>query len=214
MKINSRLNRAGNRRNQGFTLIEMIGVLAVIAILAAVLIPKVFEAINNSKVNNTAMSINTVKTGIADHYAKYGSLVSSNGIAMVAPLNNFDNILVTEGFMDKPFQVKISAITGGVTNHVEVVAAATAATDPNAANASYNLDGTGAAGAMNKAIGSAVAQAVIPGVTENDAKDLNDRLDGPSLGTAIGTDDLLGRVKYAAAGANPTTTVYVYLTHR
>jgi prepilin-type N-terminal cleavage/methylation domain-containing protein len=41
MKIRtSPANRAINQ--SGFTLIEMIGVLAVIAILAAVLIPKVF----------------------------------------------------------------------------------------------------------------------------------------------------------------------------
>ena len=84
MKTNSQLNRAANRRNQGFTLIEMIGVLAVIAILAAVLVPKVFEAINNSRVNNTAMTINTVKTAIADHYAKYGSLVMTNSRSTAA----------------------------------------------------------------------------------------------------------------------------------
>src|SRR6185503_8699440 len=106
------------QRNQAFTLIEMIGVLAVIAILAAVLIPKVFEAINNAKVNNAAMSINTAKTAIADHYAKFGSLASSNGVALAAPLANFDNILVTEGFLDKPFTVKISAASASLTNHV------------------------------------------------------------------------------------------------
>src|SRR5215470_16307586 len=39
-------------RSRGFTLIEMIGVLAVIAILAALLVPKIFEAINNARVNN------------------------------------------------------------------------------------------------------------------------------------------------------------------
>ncbi len=54
------VTRKSNR--QAFTLIEMIGVLAVIAILAAVLIPKVFSAINNARVNNAAMSVQTVKT--------------------------------------------------------------------------------------------------------------------------------------------------------
>jgi prepilin-type N-terminal cleavage/methylation domain-containing protein len=42
MKTNTKRNP---KLNSAFTLIEMIGVLAVIAILAAVLIPKVFEAI-------------------------------------------------------------------------------------------------------------------------------------------------------------------------
>ena len=67
------------KSSQAFTLIEMIGVLAVIAILASMLIPKIFEAINNSKINNAAVSYNTVKTALADHYAKWGSLLSSNG---------------------------------------------------------------------------------------------------------------------------------------
>jgi prepilin-type N-terminal cleavage/methylation domain-containing protein len=58
------------RKAQAFTLIEMIGVLAVIAILAALLIPKVFEAINNSRINNAAVSYNTVKAALSDHYAK------------------------------------------------------------------------------------------------------------------------------------------------
>src|SRR5580765_6006306 len=107
MKIRtSPANRAINQ--SGFTLIEMIGVLAVIAILAAVLIPKVFEAINNSRVNNAAMTLNTVKTAIADHYAKFGSMISSNGTVIATPIGNYDNILVTESFLDKPFEVKIS----------------------------------------------------------------------------------------------------------
>ena len=56
------------RKATGFTLIEMIGVLAVIAILAALLIPKVFEAINNSRINNAAVSYKLAdrpKTAIA-----------------------------------------------------------------------------------------------------------------------------------------------------
>src|SRR5436190_10060635 len=105
MKANSVKNhRAGNRGKKGFTLTEMIGVLAVIAILAAVLVPKVFEAINNSRVNNTAMSLNSVKTAVADHYAKYGSLLSTNGvtITMADPFaTNYSKTLLLEGFMDK-----------------------------------------------------------------------------------------------------------------
>src|SRR5262245_23524561 len=93
-----------NRKSlKGFTLIEMIGVLAVIAILASLLIPKIFEAINNARINNCAMSIQTVKTAVADHYAKYGSIASSNGVVQTVPINNFDTILLTETFLDKPF---------------------------------------------------------------------------------------------------------------
>ncbi len=137
MRIISQQNR---KSNQAFTLIEMIGVLAVIAILASMLIPKIFEAINNSKINNAAVSYS------------------------------------------------------GAT--------------PTTTDSAYDLDGTGG----NDASGGVVVEAVITGVTENDARDLSLRLDGDALSTAAtGADDLLGRVKYALGSP---TTVYIYVTHR
>ena len=55
-----------SRRRQlyAFTLIEMIGVLAVIAILASLLIPKIFESINNSRLGQAQLSYQTVKTAV------------------------------------------------------------------------------------------------------------------------------------------------------
>src|SRR6516225_6789704 len=107
MKIRtSPANRAINQ--SGFTLIEMIGVLAVIAILAAVLIPKVFEAINNARVNNAGMSVNSMKTSCIDHYAKFGTFPTDGSTTPPTPIatlpyDAFDTILVKEGLADKPF---------------------------------------------------------------------------------------------------------------
>ncbi|HXI50324.1 MAG TPA: prepilin-type N-terminal cleavage/methylation domain-containing protein [Candidatus Saccharimonadales bacterium] len=199
-----------SKHTRGFTLIEMIGVLAVIAILAALLVPKIFEAINNARVNNAAVSYNTAKTALADHYAKFGTMLSSNGTPIVAGVGestNFDKVLVAEAFMDKPFIVKIGDGTG---NRVEIIPAVTAATAVTAANAAFDLDGSGVA--VNDAPGSVVVWAVIEGVAAGDAKDLNDRIDGPTLGVNTGAD-LKGRVKYADP-AGGTTTVYMYLSHR
>src|SRR5213079_1357914 len=72
MKIVS--NHRKQKLLQGFTLIEMIGVLAVIAILASMLIPKIFEAINSARINNTVQSYNAIKTAVMDHYGKYGAI--------------------------------------------------------------------------------------------------------------------------------------------
>jgi prepilin-type N-terminal cleavage/methylation domain-containing protein len=200
------------KKASGFTLIEMIGVLAVIAILAALLIPKIFEAINNARINNACISIGTVKSAIADHYAKHGSIaVDGSGatpVALAVPSDHYDRILLKEGFLDKYFATKIGDNTTNTTVRLSVALGDTAATINNAA---YDLDGDTATTGQNDAQGGVVTHAVITGVTEADARELSLRLDGTPLSTAIGTDDLVGRVKYDAAAS---TTVYVYLTHR
>ncbi len=135
-------------------------------------------------------------------------------MVLTLPIENYDEVpLVKEGFLDKPFAVKIG--DNSVTNTVRAfdsVALTLASVVDATANTGFNLDGDAAN--KNDVVGSVCIEAVISGVTMSDAKDFNDRMDGPALGTAINTADLLGRVKYAAAGALGTTTVYVYITHR
>jgi hypothetical protein len=143
----------------------------------------------------------------------------------------YDKVLVSEGFLDKPFASKIGDGSANTTIRVDLAvgadqnpsAPATAAAGQPAA---YNLDGAGATGVdWNKATGSTVVHAIITGVTLNDARDLNSRIDGaavtmgelgPGGGNTAGSEhDLAGRVKYDFTGsATGTTTVYVYLTHR
>jgi len=220
MKLTTKqTNRVGNHKTKGFTLIEMIGVLAVIAILAAVLVPKVFTAINNSRINNAAMSCNTVKTAIADHYAKAGGIaVDASGAAPVTltlPVAQFDLVLIKEAFLDKPFAVKIgNGVTDATDTRVQVIACPGPGGGVGGTDATgYNLDGVAATG--NEAVGTALVEAVITGVAEADAQALSALVDGPALSTtAIGTSDTAGRVKYTAPAAGATTTVYVYLTHR
>src|SRR5207249_1479705 len=184
---------------QGFTLIEMIGVLAVIAILASMLIPKIFEAINSARVNNGAVTCNTVKTAIADHYAKAGTLpVDASGAAPVVlalPIENYDEVpLLKEGFLDKPFAVKIGdGVTGPAGNRVRAFnssALTLGGAVGTTAGTGYDLDGAGG----NDVVGSVCIEAVITGVAASDAVDFNNRVDGPALGAPAGAD-ALGRVK-------------------
>src|SRR3989442_4445240 len=87
-----------------FTLIEMIGVLAVIAILASLLIPKILNAINDAKVNNAVLSCNTIKTAVMEHYAKFGGFnVTTNGAGLGPYVTNFSGVLLAEQLVDKPF---------------------------------------------------------------------------------------------------------------
>lgn len=210
MKLNS-VNKKTIKKAQAFTLIEMIGVLAVIAILAAMLIPRVFEAINNARINNAAVTSETLKAATADHYGKYGKFdqqFGTNAAALTFTAGiaqHYDTaILIPEGLLDKPFSVKIG---GGDPSTNCILQLCQTGTD-NKGNG-YKLDGTTPATTSAQF----VLEEVIYGVSAADAKDLNDRIDGASLGAALNAADTAGRVEYALP-VNGTTTVYVYLTHR
>ncbi len=200
-----KLTSSQKQNRKAFTLIEMIGVLAVIAILAALLIPKVFSAINEARVNGVSISVGTLKTATADHYGKYGkfnTVFGTNDLGTAGVITNgFDKILLTEGFIDKPFTAKISGGDPATNAVLRLVAGGT-----ENAGVGYALDGT----TVSTLTASFVVEAVLSGVGKQDAKDLNDLIDGASLGVTTG-NDTKGRVAYL--GTDPTT-VYIYVTHR
>jgi hypothetical protein len=61
---------------------------------------------------------------------------------------------------------------------------------------------------------SYVLEAVISGVTENEAKALNDGLDGPALGANLGEDDSRGKVTYRGGDPAKPREVHIYITHQ
>jgi len=199
-----------------FTLIEMIGVLAIIAILASLLVPKIFEAINNAHVSHTVLSCQTIKTAVLEHYAKYLSLASSNGnslgfIGSNPKISaNFDDVLVSEGLLDKPFAAPI-----GTNATIQIVDLSTLGS-PKPLKGAYDLDGDGQSDVTGA---NYVVEAVILGVPQADAKALNDLLDGPMLGEAVYPQsnpekDGYGRVIYSKPQAQETTVeVHIYITH-
>lgn len=56
------------RHEKGFTLIEMIGVLAVIAVLGALTAPKIFDAINDARIDTLVSDINTARSTVVEFY--------------------------------------------------------------------------------------------------------------------------------------------------
>jgi type II secretory pathway pseudopilin PulG len=212
------LNRKAMRL--AFTLVEMIGVLAVIAILASMLIPKIMQAINNSRINSAVESISTAKTAVTDYYGKYKHIGSTNGLDLpAAGLSDYSPVLLLEKLIEKNFSAPIGSNTNGPGGtRIEVVVGVAGDTAPTSSNAAYNLDGNGTSpNPTNDAAGQFVIQAVIVGVTPDDLKDLNDRIDGinnPFPAATLNSADLDGRVKYPACLAGTVTNAYIYLINR
>jgi prepilin-type N-terminal cleavage/methylation domain-containing protein len=215
-------------RQSGFSLVEMIGVLAIIAILAVVIVPKVFSTIASSRVTSAVGSANSMKTAVTDFAGKYGN------IPLTVAASRIDDLLITAGLLDTRFLVKIGTqpgttalagatwsnatgtwiATGGVSQATQsrVISLTSApAAIPGVAGTNYRLDGT-----TDLPAAARVVSCVLPGVTLNDARELSLKLDGDAMTQPVSSAlaDTSGKVTYAAPAAAGTTTVYIYLVHQ
>jgi len=213
-------------RRGGFTLVEMIGVLAIVAILSSLLVPRVFQAISDAKVNNAASRCTTTKAAVANYYGRYARIAGTNGSDLGisgTPGTIYEDwdlkCLVTEGYLDQPLAVGVGnglmgASAGGSRVHVVNIAGNDANSRPASGTTdidkgAYNLDGNNA---TNDVVGHVLVEACIEGVDNQDAVDLSRRIDGAALSVPIGSNDEVGHVKYYL-GTNGVARVRVYLAH-
>jgi type II secretory pathway pseudopilin PulG len=181
-------------------MVEMVGVLAVIAILASLLTPKIFSSINEARLNAAVGSLDALKAATVSYYSKNGSLP----LTPSAPF--FDKKLVTAEFLERPFECKI-----GTNSLVQGVSGATAG--PNAAGTTYyKLDGD----TVFTATSDTVIQCVLSGVPIADALELSKQIDGTllSVTTDAGKKDGIGRVVYDYVTEASIGKVYIYIGHR
>src|ERR1041384_6386781 len=124
-----------------------------------------------------------------------------------APLKA-DLVLLSEGLLDRPF-----AVTMGTKALLRLadVSGLSATTVVDGVGGAYDLDG----GGKNDVVGAAyVVEIVISGVTEAEAKAVNDRLDGSALGAKPSGNDLLGRVTSRQPTPGSPREVHIYITHQ
>ena len=219
--MKTKINPHVKQKAAAFTLIEIIGVVAVIAILAAVLTPRVVSVIARGKVSATAQSLGSLKSATTDYLTKNGSLPTRDGTGTTngaVATGRFDADLVTGGFTEKLFACSIgtqtfdsSALTGRV--HIRSLAATSSGTvtAPTATVGGVNFDLDRSTSTADFTSGQMVVAAFIPGVAIADAIAMNKILDGDdNTGTSA---DSTGRCMYSAAAVDNTVTIYVYIAH-
>lgn len=97
----------------GFTLLEVIGVLSVVGILAALLTPKILGAIDDARLASDILSIKNVRSATETYFRRYLTLAAVGGVDITSWTNkayeNWDrNVLLREQLLEKAFTSKLA----------------------------------------------------------------------------------------------------------
>jgi len=161
-----------NKQSQrGFTMIEMIGVLAVIAILASIVAPKIFDAIRDSKVNTFASNIQAVQTAVSTYYKDVGVFPSSEAKLITDTATGWKGPYLDKSVIDMFSTLPITSV------------ALTAEAPTATANFDINGDATATGDYSAK---TSVAQLSFVGMSVADAKALSGAIDGDDAKTGNG----------------------------
>lgn len=189
-------------RQTGFTLMEMIGVVAVIAILASMATPMIFEAIRNARVAAFVEDVNVIRSAVARYYEDTGLFPthvptdSRNGRQLLLrnrtgnPIGGWDGPYLDKDF-ENPFREN---------GYRAILSTANA-------NYQFDLDGDGAVDT------SGVAVIRIDNVSDRDAQKISDILDND--GDAVTGDaawNKAGRVKRFGTAGTDRSRLLIFLS--
>lgn len=109
---------------KGFTLIEMIGVIVIIGLVASITLPKIFEILQDARVQNVEGNLRTVRNALANYMKApdapgyipitEGSGIRTTGTSLTAATDTvksnaatLDTILLTANVIERPLSVKM-----------------------------------------------------------------------------------------------------------
>jgi prepilin-type N-terminal cleavage/methylation domain-containing protein len=121
------MKKIPNRKHtRGYSLLELVLVLAIIAVLVGLLLPKGFDALRNARVQQVAKTVDTLKTALVDFIAMpggNGSLPRTEGAGVPATgaalsgatdiakgnAARLDAVLLATGKLERPLSLRMGS---------------------------------------------------------------------------------------------------------
>lgn len=116
------------RHSQGYSLLELVLVIAIVAVLVGLLLPKGFDALRNARVQQVVRTVDTLKTAIVDFLAlaggngslprTEGTGVPTSGAALTGATDiakgnaaRLDTVLLATGRLERPLSLRMGTQT-------------------------------------------------------------------------------------------------------
>ena len=115
-------------RNQGFTLIELMMVISIIGILAAIAIPAYSDYLKQAKLSEAFILASSITTTIGDYYAYQGKLPKDNNAVHLPEPQNLggqyvESLQIDNGAIHVNFQKNVLSVATTLTLRPAIVTA-------------------------------------------------------------------------------------------
>lgn len=109
---------------QGYSLLELVLVLAIVSVLVGLLLPKGFDALRNARIQQVQKTVDTLKTAIADYITipggngslprTEGTNIPTSGAALTGATDTakgngarLDSVLLAAGKLERPLSLRM-----------------------------------------------------------------------------------------------------------